>query len=260
MRRVILTLTFALFAVGVALAQSGAHEVSKSTTKNFDKGVEFFNKERYDKALKYLYKAAVNGHAEAQLYMGGCYNDGLGIPKSAYEAVQWWLKAAELGQADAQYFLACAYFNGEGAQKSDSEALKWLGRSAEAGCAEAQCQLAQCYLEGIGVEVDDAAAVKALSDAYGEPTGLVLDRTDLLYWVSVDPAKAADEKVLKKCEDAGVRLSYLGLAEPLPAWLLQPYVCFNLVGGSWRIEDMDTDGVGYRLSFTALNYVKTLHL
>ena len=110
------------------------------------------------------------------------------------------------------------------------------------------------------VAADDAAAVKALSDAYGEPTGLVPDRTDLLYWVSVDPAKAADEKVFKKCEDAGVRLSYLGLAEPLPAWLLQPYVCFNLVGGSWRIEDMDTDGVGYRLSFTALNYVKTLHL
>lgn len=59
------------------------------------------------------------------------------------EAVKWYLKAAEQGHADAQFYLGVAYDNGWGVRQDYSEAVKWYRKAAEQGLAQAQDVLRQ---------------------------------------------------------------------------------------------------------------------
>jgi hypothetical protein len=51
--------------------------------------------------VKWLRKAAAQGDAEAQFYLGNMYFNGTDVPENAAEAVKWWRKAAEQGHPDA---------------------------------------------------------------------------------------------------------------------------------------------------------------
>ena len=63
-----------------------------------------------------------------------CYKNGEGVPKNEVEAVKWFRKAAEQGDADAQFYLGWAYVtNGEGVPKDEVEAVKWYRKAAEQG-------------------------------------------------------------------------------------------------------------------------------
>ncbi|PIR00341.1 MAG: hypothetical protein COV66_07620 [Nitrospinae bacterium CG11_big_fil_rev_8_21_14_0_20_45_15] len=61
------------------------------------------------------------------------YRDGLGVTKDYKEAVKWFRKAAEQGFARGQAYLGAMYFDGEGVPKDDKEAVKWLRKAAEQG-------------------------------------------------------------------------------------------------------------------------------
>ena len=53
----------------------------------------------------------------------------------------WVRKAAEQGRAEAQFFLGMLYANGEDVEKDEIEAVKWYRRAAEQGNAEAKTML-----------------------------------------------------------------------------------------------------------------------
>jgi len=76
--------------------------------------------------VKWYRKAAEQGHADAQFYLGGCYLSGTGVAKDEAEAVDWFRKAAEQGNAYAQYDLGWCYANGAGVAKDYIEAYAWL--------------------------------------------------------------------------------------------------------------------------------------
>jgi uncharacterized protein len=50
-------------------------------------------------------KAAEQGHATAQYYLGREYYTGQGVEKDLAEAVKWFSKAAEQGNQDARWTL-----------------------------------------------------------------------------------------------------------------------------------------------------------
>ena len=75
--------------------------------------------------LNSLRKAAEQGHAAAQRYLGFVYSDGRGVPQDFVEAVRWSRLAAEQGDATAQYSLGALYANGEGVTQDYVEAHKW---------------------------------------------------------------------------------------------------------------------------------------
>ena len=52
------------------------------------------------KALKWLRKAAEQGQASAQIYLGWMYKEGRGVAQDDRKAVEWLRKAAEQGHAD----------------------------------------------------------------------------------------------------------------------------------------------------------------
>ena len=119
-------------------------------------------------AVRWYTKAAEQGHAEAQLFLGAMYDNGEGVTENTAEAIRWFNKAAEQsdvsiqerakhylneiaetakyltlaqqGDAEAQYNLAQIYdLKGE---IKETEALKWYTKAAEQGHANATYHLA----------------------------------------------------------------------------------------------------------------------
>lgn len=88
-------------------------------------------------AVEWFRKAAEHGNVDAQLKLGNCYYDGLGILENKTEAVNWYRKAAEEENAQAQFNLANCYDNGYGVPINREEALKWFKKAADKGNADA---------------------------------------------------------------------------------------------------------------------------
>lgn len=70
-------------------------------------------------------KAADQGNAVGQFWLGVCYSSGTGVPLSYKEAAYWYRKAAEQGDHSAQNSLAELYEKGKGVSMDLDEALKW---------------------------------------------------------------------------------------------------------------------------------------
>lgn len=160
----------------------------------------------YNHAAYWLRKAAQQGHARAQYFLGICYANGDGVTRNMYDAVKWWLKAAAQDVGEAQYLLAYCYLNGMGTEKNPGEAGKWYRRCAERGSAEAQFWLGECYDQGIGVEQDSAEAVKWYRKAAAQNHRLAQFSLGLCHAVGDGVEKNAEEadKWFKLAADQGL--------------------------------------------------------
>ena len=97
------------------------------------KGIEAFQRGKYEEALKYLHPAAEAGDPSAMYVLGRMYASGRGIAKDENAATALFLKAANLGQPEAQHSLGSALMLGEGIDQDMVEALKWFIISGRAG-------------------------------------------------------------------------------------------------------------------------------
>ena len=93
-------------------------------------------------SLNWYNKSAEQDYAPAQyelykIYYYGC----LGLEEDLDEAIRCLAKAAEQGHADAQYWLGDMHDNGEGVEQSDAEALRWYTQAAEQGHVSAKVLL-----------------------------------------------------------------------------------------------------------------------
>ena len=86
--------------------------------------------EDYEESVKWYGKAAKQGHASAQTWLGVMYDLGLGVNRDYKEAIKWYRKAASQGNTLGQLRLASFYSQGKGVAKNLKEAEKWYLRSA----------------------------------------------------------------------------------------------------------------------------------
>jgi len=115
----------------------------------------------YAEAVKWIRKAAEQGHAHAQYSLGYAYDKGKGVLKDYAEAVKWFRRAAEQGNVGAQYTLGNAYLSGEGVGKDQVEGVQWLRKAAEKGNATAQYNLGTAYFASDSmVEFSNVQGVK----------------------------------------------------------------------------------------------------
>jgi len=124
-------------------------------------------------------KAAEQGFAEAQYELGIMYRNGHGVPQDYAEAAVWYRKAAEQGHAAAQYSLGFMYHNGQGVPQDFEEAADWYRKAAEQGHELAANNLAMCYERGLGVPQDLEQAVtwyRKAADQGEESSREALDR------------------------------------------------------------------------------------
>jgi TPR repeat protein len=67
----------------------------------------------------------------AEFKPGASYEFGNGVTKDYTKAVMWYRKAAEQGMASAQYFLGGCYRDGKGVGTNIVEAVTWFRKAAE---------------------------------------------------------------------------------------------------------------------------------
>jgi TPR repeat protein len=95
----------------------------------------------HKEAYRWYRKAAKQGLAGAQLWLGIMYGKGQGVTRDYKEAYRWYRKAAKQGDAWAQYGLATLYANGHGVPQDFAEAVRWLRKAADQSHAIAQDRL-----------------------------------------------------------------------------------------------------------------------
>ena len=85
-----------------------------------------------------LEKAAENGDAKAQAFLGLDYDLGRGVTRNYAKAAKWYRKAAEQGNLDAQYMLGRFYGSGVGVTQNYEEAYFWFVLSSISGKEETE--------------------------------------------------------------------------------------------------------------------------
>jgi TPR repeat protein len=173
----------------------------------------------YGKAEEWFHKAADQGHAGAQLWLGYMYDPENGVfrreeeaeilygvkPSFPIDAEKWYRKAAEQGLAQAQLELAWYYMRGYGSLGGSEEQFKWLAKAAEQNVAEAQWHLGHAYRVGVdvcGIEKDLVRAymwfdLATASDSTGIGKAAVKSRDAVAREMTQDQIQDANSLIQK---------------------------------------------------------------
>lgn len=100
-----------------------------------------------------LQTRAGGGDAAAQLSLAIALRDGKGIAKNDAEAMKWAHKAADQGNADAQDFVGFAYLRGAVVKRNTALAFAYFKDAADES-AQAAFNLGQCYFGAQGTPQD----------------------------------------------------------------------------------------------------------
>jgi TPR repeat protein len=150
--------------------------MSQSLSEVFlKKGIDLYNIEKYQLAIKPLLQAAQMGESDAATRLGDIYFYGNGVEVDYELAYYWFSSAAQKGNAYAQYSLAFMYIKGLFVEKDDSLVVKWMKLAAENGYVEAQKNMGEYYYYGsFGCPKDMKEAVRwyEMGAKSNEPTCL----------------------------------------------------------------------------------------
>lgn len=137
-----------------------------------------YNIGNYKKTISLITNMAADGNPRAQIMLGRCYENGLGVEQDMAVAAQWFQLAAEQNDPEGQLLLAYCYEVGAGVPKDPQQVMNLMTRAAEAGNAEAQFNLALNYSQGInGAEKNEQKtfewAQKSASQGYAQAERLL---------------------------------------------------------------------------------------
>jgi TPR repeat protein len=118
------------------------------------------NSKDYADALSLYQKAADQGDAHAQHYLGWIYQNGFGVTQDYTKAMTWYRLAADQNYADSDANIGWMYENGLGVAIDFPEAMKWYRLAAAQGNALAQNEIGVLYANGSGVPKDYVEAIK----------------------------------------------------------------------------------------------------
>lgn len=155
------------------------------------RGYAEFKMANYASARMIWEALAERGNAEANFNLGILYEDGLGVPKDAARALQYFERSAEGGNQRAQYRLGLLYAAGGAVPPDPARSRKWLEAAALQGDAEAARLLA----------MEDRAGAHPGDDAYF--------RAEMLHVLGRNQEAAA---IWKELADAGDTRSRTRLA------------------------------------------------
>ena len=131
----------AMLTVGYGMISTVQASPAKNTEQTLDEAWTAYNIGQYNKVVKMVQPLASDGNPRAQVLMGRCYENGLGVPQDMETAAKWFRLAAEQNYAEAQVQLGYLYELGAGVPKNDTAVVDLMSRAANAGNAEAQLTL-----------------------------------------------------------------------------------------------------------------------
>ena len=132
------------FPKNKALAEKGDVEAQFKLGKIYGIGWIGVSKD-YKQAIYWFEKAAQQGHAKAQSYLGRLYFCTVDFKKNCEQAFYWFEKAAAQGDAEAQFNLGLMYFKGQGVKKNCEQAIYWTKKAGTQGHVDARHNLDEMY-------------------------------------------------------------------------------------------------------------------
>lgn len=139
-----------ILALGIAVfSPACAEQLDEATNKILAEAWTAYNIGNYNKTVSLITNMAADGNPRAQVLLGRCYENGLGVEQDPAVAAQWFQLAAEQNDSEAQVLLAYCYEVGSGVPKNPQQVMNLMTRAANAGNAEAQFNLALNYSQGI---------------------------------------------------------------------------------------------------------------
>ena len=100
------------------------------------------------------------------------YERGQGVDVNYKKAIEWWEKAAEQGHAQAQFFLGVlCEFGPQGVDQSDSMAIRWFAKAAAQGDEQAQARIDAIFGKRRDHRSSGAAASPAPREQEGQTPG-----------------------------------------------------------------------------------------
>lgn len=164
-------------------------------------GTSSWMRERVAIRLSVWKTAAEQGVMEAQVLLGDCYFDGIGVVKDYSASLRCWLPAAHKGVGSIAYLVAVLIRRliGSGSSDDEAKAFPYYLTAASSGYAKAFLRTGVCYLNGIGTakeiekalywlrrsaeEARDEEAAGVLGDLYREgKDGFQTDLQEALKW------------------------------------------------------------------------------
>jgi TPR repeat protein len=111
-------------------------------------------------AAQWFFKAADQGHIEAQNELGVLFAFGIGVAQNDELAYECFLRAALQGMPAAQYNVGVLCLEGKIPTLTLETATAWFSRAAEQGHVPAMNNLAIMYAKGLGVECNLETAAR----------------------------------------------------------------------------------------------------
>jgi len=112
-----------------------------------------------------LRQLAERGSTPAMMFLARLYTNGIGVSKSAPEAIGWYKKAALAGSTNGMLLYGDALATGTGGVKDVADGQTWIKKSAEAGNVAAIFRLGRMYRDGEGMTKDPLEAVNRFKEA-----------------------------------------------------------------------------------------------
>lgn len=189
--------------------RSSTRQTSTSTTKGYSQD---------------LVNAAKAGNAEAQAYLGMCYEQGNGVQKDETSALYWYDKAAAQGNAYGQAYAAMMYLQGRGTEVNEYRGYQLAQASANQSNMYGQYILGTCYYYGLGVDADIKSAYDWLMKSYNqgvdyarEPLDEILADEDLAFEATYDNRDwSTDSKAWAKAQTLNTAVAYEKYLELFP--------------------------------------------
>lgn len=124
-------------------------------------------------------RAAAYGHETASFYMGGMYENGIGVTENKAEAIRYYTTAAEANMPTAQLKLALLL-----REEDPFNSMKWMIRAAHAG--EAQAHSLLTYVSNMSQATDINVAFRMLDET------LQREKVELVITEKLIPTLASD--------------------------------------------------------------------
>lgn len=182
-------------------ADAGAITPSRFGARAPDPAYGAFQRGLYITALNLAKPRAEAGDAPAQALIAEIYSRGLGVPRDARKAAEYFAQAAEAGIPEAQFQYALILLDGELAPPDPERAQRMMQAAADAGNRLAQFNLAQMLIQrepgGAGLakaaSYFELAARQGLADAQyamaqihaNGVAGRRVDRAEIKRWLEL---------------------------------------------------------------------------
>ena len=158
-------------------------------------GKIYLEKGKKEEGINWLKKAAEHENPLAQYTIGKLYLKGEEVEKDPMKAKELFQKAAQQEHEYAQYYLGKMYLLGEDTEQNIEEAVKWFEKASENGNQYAQYQLGKIYLTGINGNQNMKKALEWLKKSAEQENGYAQYMLGKIYMNGMGVEKNLQESV-----------------------------------------------------------------